>query len=515
MNQGVVKNEATFSGTHLIARNSVLNFFGQIIPIIVGILSIPFVVLGLGIDKFGILSIASMLLGYFSLFDLGLGRSTTKFIAEEIGKGMTQQLRTLFWTSSTLSFSLGILGGLIVAALAPLLAEAVFRIPPELIDIAKATFLILAISTPLVLLSAALRGVLEAAQRFEYVNGVAVISSSLSFLLPVIGLAVGFGVEGIVVLLMASKLCSTLAYFLLCIRVFPILKQGVSLDFKQVRRVLTYGGWISISNVVHPVLVYLDRLLIGSLISIGAVAYYTTPYEMITKLWILPVSLTMTLFPAFSTLGTVSRRELTVLCSHSVKYLLLLIGPLVMLLILFAENILSLWLGIEFAEKGTDVIRILAIGILFDSMAHIPYALLHGLGRPDIPARFHIFELVLYIPLMWILVSSAGIAGAALACSIRVTVNSFLLFWAAGRFIDLQAFLQTGFKRSITVVVLMACILAMLYMSGGTVLVNTILSLTILGLFGLTSWRYVLDDSERRLLSLTARHFVGQTKRAG
>lgn len=66
----------------LLARNTAMNLVGQVIPLLVGLATIPYVVRGLGADGFGILSIAWVLLGYFSLFDLGLGRATIKFVAE-------------------------------------------------------------------------------------------------------------------------------------------------------------------------------------------------------------------------------------------------------------------------------------------------------------------------------------------------------------------------------------------------------------------------------------------------
>jgi hypothetical protein len=66
------------------ARNSVLNFHGQLVPLTVRVLAIPVVVKVLAVDGFGILSVAWMPLGYRTLFDLGLGLATTKFIAEDV-----------------------------------------------------------------------------------------------------------------------------------------------------------------------------------------------------------------------------------------------------------------------------------------------------------------------------------------------------------------------------------------------------------------------------------------------
>jgi O-antigen/teichoic acid export membrane protein len=493
--------------TGLIARNSVLNFVGQFIPLVVGVISIPFVIKNLGVDQFGILSLAWMLLGYFTFFDLGLGRATTKFVAEGLESGDMQSLRTLFWSSVLTNLSMGIIGAFVVGGLAPLLAERVFRIPPHLVGVAGQTFLILAVATPIVLVSTAFRGTLEAAQRFDYVSIVNVFSSSFTFLMPVIGILVGLDVRGIILLLMIARLCSALAYLLLCFKVFPVLKQFISLDPKRVRALLTFGGWVSVSNVLNPILAYLDRFFVGSMISIAAVTYYTAPYEMVTRLWILPASLTMTLFPAFSSMSASPREVIPSLYTRSVKYLLLIMGPLVMLLVLFAGDILRLWLGTEFAEKSALVFQILAVGVLFNSMAQIPFALIQGLGRPDLTAKFHLLELVLTVPLMWFLVTHFGIRGAAVGWSTRVIVDSIFLFGASGGIVGVHLSLGKGLLRGIIAVGLLACGMLALSFSGMPRVGLAVAAVSIVALFVYATWRYALDGDERRSIGSVARRF--------
>ncbi|MCX6135044.1 MAG: flippase [Ignavibacteriales bacterium] len=489
----------------LIARNSVMNFLGQFIPLVVGVISIPFIIQRLGIDQFGILSLAWMLLGYFTLFDLGLGRATTKFVAEAVHNDALQNLRTLFWSSCGTNLFMGIIGAAVVAGLAPVLAERVFRIPPALVDVASTTFLILAVSTPIVLVSTVFRGTLEAAQRFDYVSSVNFISSSFTFLMPVAGILLGFDVRGIILLLMIARLCSATAYLLLCFKVFPVLRESVSFDFNRVKALLTFGGWVSISSFVNPILVYLDRFFIGSMISIAAVAYYTAPYEMVTRLWILPASLTMTLFPAFSAMSASSRDALPGLYSRSVKYLFLLMAPLVMLLVLFAGDILRLWLGTEFAENSALVFQVLAVGILFNSMAQIPFALLQGLGRPDLTAKFHLLELVLTVPLMWFMVSNFGIRGAALAWSTRVLVDALMLFGASGPVVGVHLDLGKEMVRGFAAVLLLASGLIALSLMGIPRIALAISAIGIVGLFAFASWRYVLGPAERHSIASIAR----------
>lgn len=417
----------------LLARNSVINFIGQAMPLLVGVITIPFIVKGLGAERFGLLSLSWVVLGYFSLFDLGLGRATTRFVAEFLGQNQINRLPKLVWTSIVIQGFLGVLGGLLLTGLIHLLVHRILKIPSVLLMDARSTFLLLAASLPVVLILTSLRGILEAGQRFDLVNAVKIPSSSLTFLLPAVGVLLGLSLPKIVLLLLISKFFTALVYLILCLMTFPVLRKTFSFDSEVLRPLVTYGGWITVSSLVGPIMVYLDRFLIGSIISMAAVAYYTAPYEIVTRLWILPSSLVMTLFPAFSTLGETSKEVLSRLYTRSIKYLLLIMGPVILVLILFAEEILRLWLGTEFAERSTLVLQILAIGVLVNSLAQIPYTFLQGLGRPDITAKFHFLELLLYLPLAWFLVMNMGIAGGALAWTIRIVFDALLIFCASWR----------------------------------------------------------------------------------
>ena len=64
---------------------------------------------------------------------------------------------------------------------------------------------------------------------------------------------------------------------------------------------------MTVSNVLGPLMVTFDRFLIGSIISIAAVAYYSIPYEVVTKLWLISSALIGVLFPAFSATNSVDR----------------------------------------------------------------------------------------------------------------------------------------------------------------------------------------------------------------
>ena len=60
-----------------------------------------------------------------------------------------------------------------------------------------------------------------------------------------------------------------------------------------VKPLISFGGWITVSNVISPIMIYIDRLIIGSLVSITAVTYYLPSYELASKILFIPGSKTI------------------------------------------------------------------------------------------------------------------------------------------------------------------------------------------------------------------------------
>ena len=75
----------SFSGTS-ITKNTVYNLLGFGVPMLMAVAIIPLLIKGMGTERFGLLNLSWIVIGYFSFFDFGIGKSLTKIIAEKIGK---------------------------------------------------------------------------------------------------------------------------------------------------------------------------------------------------------------------------------------------------------------------------------------------------------------------------------------------------------------------------------------------------------------------------------------------
>ncbi len=417
----------------VIAKNTVFNLVGQVLPMIVGVVTIPYIVRGLGTAQYGILSIATMLLGYFNIFDLGLGRATVKFVAENLDPENIHKVPELIWTSLSLLVGLGIIGGAAASIFVPYSVTHVFKMPPELVGEARIALFVLCASMPIMLGNNALRGVLEATQRFDLVNYVKVPSSVLFYLAAAVAIPFGMHVAGIVSLLVAIRLISSLAYLFLCFRTIPELSSRFRISKAALGPLATFGGWIMLTNITGPVFGYAERFMIASLLSVSMLTFYSAPYELVSKLLIFPMSIVPSLFPYFSYHGSKKSSEVSEVTSRTIKYLFLVLTPPTAVFVFFARDIMNLWLGPQFAVQSTLVLQITTVVFFVNAFAYVPYTSVQALGRPDLKAILDVVALPIYAVMAWWLIKHDGIDGAASAKLLLTVADCFFLYIFAAK----------------------------------------------------------------------------------
>ncbi len=412
------------------ARNSALNLIGVAVPLLIGLALVPITVHGLGVARFGILSLGLAILEYSTFFALGLGPATTRHVAESLARGddRAAELVTISMLSHT---ALGIIGGLVVVALAPLLATRVFVVPAPLVAEATAAFRLLGLMVPLTLLLLSQYGALDGASKFGLSNSLRIPFSILSFAIPAVGVTLGYGLLAILSFLIVARAFVCIVMLVAISRAFPRFRWEIPGNWSLLKPLLSFGAWISVSNLVSPALVYGDRFLLGALKGVAAVGTYAAPFDALMRCLVVPHSVARALFPRMTALyATGQRAQLRSVVMHATGVVAALIVIPLAVIFAFAPFLIGKWLGPSFAEAAGTATRILAVGFFFNSLAPIPFGLLAAIDRPDINAKFHLAELCIHVPLTWWLVSSFGISGAATAWSARAVIDAILLFSA-------------------------------------------------------------------------------------
>jgi len=473
--------------------NAGLNLLAGSLPFPLALFTVPAVIAGFGVERYGVLATAGVVLAYFALLDVGLGRTSTRFMARSLAEG--SRVGETFWTVAALAVLVGVAGAGVMLAVASPLVRHLLRVPPALAGESVAAFEILAAAVPFAIVMPTLLGALEAQRRFDLVAAIQVPASTLGLLAPLLVLPFTTRLPAAIAAIAVVQGAGCVAAGITCWRVLP--DESARLRPAAARELLGFGRWVAISNVVGPLMVNADRLAIGALLSIRAVTFYAAPYEMVTRLLLVPSSLLRALFPLFSADRTSDVRDARRLAVGGAGAIALVMGPLAVFLVALAPELLRLWLGPEFARASAPSLELLAVGVMINGLALVPYSLLQALGRPDVCAKFHLAELVLYVPMLLLFLRWWGITGAAAAWTLRVTLDAGLLLVAARRLVGgaehagrLAALLRYG------VLLVVALVLAALAAPRGAAVSATaavVLAAVALG----AGWTLALDGAER------------------
>ena len=487
----------------ILVKNSVYNLIGMALPLVVGVLSVPYAISGLGKDLFGILTLIWVILGFLSLLDFGLARATTKFIAESIKNNQRSEIPSLFWTSIYFNLILGAAAAVIFYFLCPVLIEKVLNVDNNFQNTSIESFRLLAFFLPILLVSLCLKGILGAAQRFDLVNMVHIPVNMSGFIIPALAHFFPMDLYQIVLYILIFRFIGGMAYFILCFKIYPECKSSYSFQKETSKKLFVFGGWVSITGFISPLLVSIDRFFIGSMLNMQSLTFYSAPLEALQRLRIFPQSIMNTLFPEFSQgLGRTTEKRLQSLYWKAFKFIFMISGYICGIVFVFSSDILRIWLGQEFVVNSSALVHIFSLGIIFNFLAQVPFTYLQGIGRPDIPAKYHLMETPVYLIVLYLFITKIGLLGAVIAWCLRVIVDFFLLFYKSmellpGKYIpeSEKPYLQRlGLALIIAVVIFLIVQLkvhSIVFKSINIVLVTII--------FMVTSYQYIIAPEEKVL----------------
>lgn len=401
------------------------NIAGQGLPLVVGLVTIPLIKDGLGLESFGLLTLVWVALGYFTFFDLGLGRAVIKSIADFNARGDHKEVVPLTISNLVIILVLSVFGGSLIWLFADSLAIKVFHVSEELHAELITSLQLLALCLPVVNLTSGLRGVLEAHFRFFGINLLQVVTGSLTFLSPIFFLSGENKLVRIVFVLCLIRCMSFLAHAWLAYRILPGIFNLFRFRFSYFKRTIRFGSWVTISNLISPIIAYADRAVLGALVPATQVAFYTTPFEMVSKISIIPGALARYLFPDLASNQKDSVEEKL---NSSLKYLAAGLFFISVIVILAARPAMRLWMGEDFGDSSFLLLQILMIGIFVNSIAYVPYTLLQAFDRPDLTAMIHVLELPFYLTFLYFMTAHFGLVGAAVSWAARAYLDMLLLF---------------------------------------------------------------------------------------
>lgn len=413
-----------------VARNAVWNVGGTAASMVAGLVALPVLLHALGAARLGVFTLALGLIGFSGLFDLGLGRSLTQTVSSALGRGRSRgAVAALVWKVMRLLAAFGIFWLTGLWFLVPWVVIHLFHLQNSLASEAIFGLRAVALSIPFALVAAGAVGSLEGFQEFRGISVRRAVLGVVQFGLPTL-VALGRPDVGWVIAALAMTRAVGMIVWLKLLRSVVPVDRGFCSDPADFRHLLRFGGWLSVSNIVGPLMGYGDRFYLASLFPSAALATYTVPYDVLVRVTTLPITAIAAVFPALAE-AQARHDDSSHLLRATMAALFSLMMPPLLIAMVFARPLLSLWMGSHFALLTTPIFQVLILGVFINSTAHVPYALLQAHGRSDLTAKLHLAELPVFASLLLWSVSLWGVLGAAVAWTLRAALDSLLLYGSA------------------------------------------------------------------------------------
>lgn len=408
-----------------VARHTAYNFVGAVAPVAVTIFVLPIYLETIGAARYGILAILWTINGSLGFLSLGMGPALTQRMAA--ARHATPAYRSqLVWTALLPSLAASIAGALLVILIGSIYFDYFSTTPSALEAEIKLALPLAALALPFMLCGGVFVGALQARRDFLILNAFQIFSAVFTALVPLaVALTLGPELPGLVAGTVAVNAVATGAAAIVCKHRIPI-RRPAPLRRRMLRKLLGFGGWMSLTTFLAPILMTVDRLLIGALRGPAQVAAYVIPYSLTQRLVLLPASLTAALFPHLAASRGADEQRLQ---STGIDALSALLTPAAIGGIAILPPFLHWWVGADLAGQASAPGIILAVGFWMHGIAHVASTILLGRARPDIIAKYLLGGAIPYLAILYFLTERFGIAGAAVAWSVRASADLTLFYW--------------------------------------------------------------------------------------
>ena len=364
------------------ARNFSWSLFSQVGTAALSFLILPFVVHRLGVKAYGIYILMNAASNYLLLFALGAGPTTVKYVASLTASGSHRALRRLL-AYSLAAHGLGVLAGSVLVSIgARFVAARILHVPAEFLDVADFVLVCAAFGAVFISLTQFSLCILQGLQHFEFNGLISFLQSSLMPLGMGALLIAGRGLKSIACLYVAIN-------FLMCLLAAAIARRFVRLSGEDGPDEMTlktfasfsFGSWLGpFASIITN---QTDKVFLARMTSLTGMTLYSVPSSFLQRLQVLPVGVSVVVGPMMSELrGPGAEEERRRMYLKSLRFLLWMTLPLLVLLFMFMPQFLGLWLHGDFGSLSVWPARLLVLSQIFSLFSIMPNTALFSLGKP-------------------------------------------------------------------------------------------------------------------------------------
>jgi O-antigen/teichoic acid export membrane protein len=393
--------------------NSVSNLGRYFVSLAVTFFLTPFIVRTLGDSVYGFWALLLSFVGYASILEMGVQPAVVKLVGQYRAVGQREKLEELI-TAACLFF---VTGGLLAAvAFLLVLPEYVARFVPDLQGArhGELIFSAIALDVLLMFLNYVFAGILYGSQKYHAKNLID-IAGWLANAALLLAFLARHGLLALAVSKAATDAVALVATIIACRQAFPGFRRR-PVARRSFRELMSFGGRIFVSATAGRLASNAQPIIITTWLSAAATAFYAIPFRLVDYARQISWALTSGFMPMFSELH--SRRERAMLRAiylNYSRYLLIVTLPAFIVILVYGEAFIGLWIGPDYAERGRLALYFLAASGLLECLQPLLWRMFIGVGRLNLLVVVSAAGSGLVVISSILLVKPLGIAGVALS----------------------------------------------------------------------------------------------------
>lgn len=401
-----------------IAKNTGVFLTSQIISFILGFFTILYSARYLGVEGFGILSIALAFTGIFGILsDLGLSTLTTREIARDKSK------------SNKYLFNTGLIK-LVLACLTVIVVVFVVNLVDYSPDI-KNIIYIITFSVILGSFSGIFYSLFQAYEKVEYQSIGQIIYSILILSGVLLAIYYRAGVYGVSLVYLFTSII--ILIYSMFIFIWKFFMPRVEIDFSFWKPTLKEALPFGITSFTGSIYIYVDSVILSILQSTEVVGWYNAAYKLLFILVFIPGAVNVAIFPVMSRLHSSSdQNNLRYIYERYFKYMLILGIPIGFGTTILANKIILLIFGPQYSNSAL-VLQILIWTIVFTFAGAAFIKLFESINRQLTITKITGICMVINIFLNLILIPKFSYIGASFSTVITEIIMVGTVFWVSGQ----------------------------------------------------------------------------------
>lgn len=404
-------------------RATLYTIAGSVFPGFLFLACLPVIRRDLDPSVFGYYMLCWSGVGMSAIFELGIGRAVTYFTGKQRSQGADAELAAA-WTY------LWALGALLSVAAA--IGTWAFDAPVRSSDVSLAAWAALLATVPFGVLTAGYRGVLEGALHFGGAAALRAITVIALMGIPWVAGAIFVSAEAVGIGFLLARLVVLALHHAYERWAVGVLRRVRSAGTNEAAA--RVGGFIAsmaVATSIGTLLGFLDRIVLASGSAVAAMADYLVPFELASRVTIVPAAVSSVLFALVSADGYGG--DLKARVSQSQFAVSIFVIPVMAVLFVFSGPVLETWMGGVPTQASVRILQVLAVGVAFNSVAQVALATMQAAGGERVVMWIYLAELTPTILLTWWAFGAFGATGLSVAWTARCFVDCVALVLAQRR----------------------------------------------------------------------------------